>query len=461
MKNPLASIPSVEQILNHLSAYHTRIDRRFIKKLIQTEIAIISTKLIKNLPQDLHREKLLRKISDAVANQIEVLLQSSMKRAINATGVILHTGLGRAPLGSIDMQLLENYATYTNLEINRKNGKRGERLDHVEMLLKMLTGCERAVVVNNNAAAVLLALNTLARGKRKEIIISRGELIEIGGSFRLPDVMKNSGAKMIEVGTTNKTHLDDYKNAITEKTTAVMIAHPSNYQILGFAAKPQISEILDVAHQNNLPVVYDLGSGALLDLRPYGFGYEPVVETVLTMGIDIVTFSGDKLLGGPQAGIITGKKALLDKISKNSLLRALRCDKITLALLNHTLRKFLNPSTLAETNMTIALLTRSIEQQEIMARQIKENVRPDIPVNLEIVDDIGRVGSGAYPLAEIPARSIELSIKNWQPTYIARFLRMQDIPLFGYIRNNRFYLNMLTVFNKDRDVIITILNNIS
>ena len=461
MENPLANIPSIDQILSQLLTAQSHCDRKYIKILIQEEISRINVRIKKNKTAPMQRESIMKLVTDSVVAKIERLINSSLIKVINATGVVLHTGLGRAPLGAQDIQLLQAYTTYTNLELDLKSGKRGERLDHVEELLILLTGCQSAAVVNNNAAAVLLVLNTLTRGRAKEVIISRGEQIEIGGSFRLPDVMRNSGAKMIEIGTTNKTHLHDYAQAITEKTAAILIAHPSNYQILGFTAKANLSEIVTLAHRHGLPVIFDLGSGALINMQRYGYDQEPVVEDLHRIGVDILTFSGDKLLGGPQAGIITGKKDILTRIRKNSLLRALRCDKLTLSLLNHTLRKYLKSDTLTETNMTLNLLTRSLAVQKKMAGKIKKGLQDKRNIHCELIDDFGRVGSGAYPLAEIPACSLLLSIKSWSPAKIARCLRMQSVPIIGYIQNEAFHLNMLTVLDEDIDTIIKTLNNLS
>ncbi|NIW78562.1 MAG: L-seryl-tRNA(Sec) selenium transferase, partial [Calditrichae bacterium] len=251
------------------------------------------------------------------------ILNPSLKGVINATGIILHTNLGRAPIAkSAQKALLQSIENYNNLEIDLDTGERGERNQHVEELLCLLTGAEAAFVVNNNAAAVLLALNSLA--KRKEVPVSRGELVEIGGSYRMPDVMKASGVKMLEIGTTNKTHSKDYERAINPKTAAILKVHTSNYRIKGFVSEVSLAEIVELAHENNLPVIYDMGSGALIDLSKYGVKDEPLAKEIIKTGVDVVSFSGDKLLGGPQSGIILGKKKFIEKIKNNHLARALR-----------------------------------------------------------------------------------------------------------------------------------------
>lgn len=460
MENQLANIPPVDQILMKLQREQMRCERKYIKKLIQEEILIIHNRIKKDKTEILQRDDITTSILQAVTRKLDALTNPSLIRVINATGIVLHTGLGRAPLSNPDIKELQTIARYTNLEFNLTSGKRGERLDHVEDLLKLLTDCQAAVVVNNNAAAVLLVLNTLSRGRAKEVIISRGEQIEIGGSFRLPDVMRNSGAKMIEVGTTNKTHLADYAQAINEKTAAILVVHPSNYQVMGFTAKAALPELVDLAHRHALPVIFDLGSGVLIDMQQYGFDKEPVVEQMHQIGIDVITFSGDKLLGGPQAGIITGNRDILNKIRKNSLLRALRCDKITLALLNTTLRKYLKSETLQNTNVALSLLTRSVESQRKTAKKIDISMRNIKNMRCEIKEEFGRVGSGAYPLAEVPACTLVLKYKNWTPEKTAHYFRQQAIPIIGYIQNDTFRLNMLTISDEESEIIITTLKNL-
>ncbi len=302
MQSILAKIPSINDLINLLKNDHPHFSPPFLKTLIEETVSGIKSNPESFRLKEKTRQDITEHIRIEVGSNVKDLTSPSFKRIINGTGVILHTGLGRAPLGNQSIENLNSILGYTNLEINIDSGKRGERLDHIIPLLKLITGTEDAVIVNNNAAAVLLILNSIA--KRKEVIISRGELVEIGGSFRMAEVMKSSGAKMIEIGSTNKTHLKDYDSAISEKTAAIMLVHPSNFKIVGFTQKPDHAEIIRIARARNVPVIYDLGSGALIDLQKLGFEQEPVVRDVLDMGFDIVCFSGDKLLGGPQAGII-------------------------------------------------------------------------------------------------------------------------------------------------------------
>jgi L-seryl-tRNA(Ser) seleniumtransferase len=328
MNQAFKKIPSMDVLMKSLEQHYDRMDAVYVKYLLEDSVKDVKSRSEHFKLDQMSRNEISTVIIKKVEAKISSLLSPSFKHVINGTGVILHTGLGRAPLDPQLINQLREKSGYTNLEIDLSSGKRGERLEHISPLLQLITGAEDAVVVNNNAAAVFLILNSVTR--RKEVIISRGELVEIGGSFRMPEVMKQSGCKMIEVGSTNKTHLSDYTEAINDRTAAIMIVHPSNYKIVGFTQKPDIKDILDMAHKYNIPVIYDLGSGAFVNMQKYGFEYEPVVRDVVTMGFDLICFSGDKLLGGPQAGIIVGKKNLIKKIKKNHLLRILRCDKVIL-----------------------------------------------------------------------------------------------------------------------------------
>jgi L-seryl-tRNA(Ser) seleniumtransferase len=457
MNSIYSKIPSVSLLLEKLDNQRSKINAKYLKQLIEVTISEI-----KNYPQkydleNLSRDQLIELILKDVNLHLQALLSSSFRRVINATGVILHTGLGRAPLSKNDIKGIDALSGYTNLEINLSSGRRGERLDHVIPLLRILSSAEDAVVVNNNAAAVLLSLNSLA--KRRDVIVSRGELVEIGGSFRMPEVMKSSGAKMVEIGATNKTHLHDYQNAINERTAAIMLVHPSNYQIVGFTAKPEIKEIIELAHSNSIPILYDLGSGALVDFSRFGFDYEPVVSDVIAAGVDVVTFSGDKLLGGPQAGIIVGKQTYLKKIKRNHLLRALRCDKLILALLATNLQKYLHPPSLCQTNVTLSLFSRSVEEMTITAQEIVQRLT-HVGNSVKAVEAQGRAGSGAYPVYPIKSIALQLTIPNISAEKLARKLRLNDVPILGYIENDIFHLNLLTVTEGDSEIIVEALNQL-
>ena len=458
MTSTFAKIPSVNDLLENLNDQLDLIDAKYLKILIIDIISDIKTNPKKSGLEKKDRESITSEILTSVRNRVSELSSPPLKRVINATGVILHTGLGRAPLGQNILDSIGSISTYTNLEIQLDSGRRGQRLDHVAPLLRLLTGSDDAVVVNNNAAAVLLMLNTVAR--RKEIIVSRGELVEIGGSFRMPEVMKTSGAKMVEVGATNKTHLSDYEEAINEKTAAIMLVHPSNYKIVGFTAKPELKEIIKLAHGKNIPLLYDLGSGAFVDMQKFGFEYEPVVEDMVKLGIDLISFSGDKLLGGPQAGIIVGKNEWIRKIKHNHLLRALRCDKITLGIMTNVLNGYLHSGKVIDSNPTLNLFSRDINQQEKLVNELLSAIKITDQILLESVPASGKVGSGAYPVSRIPAIALKISGSKISAERIARQLRLHETPIFGYIENDVYFLNMLTVFQQDIPILATAVNKL-
>jgi L-seryl-tRNA(Ser) seleniumtransferase len=458
MTSIFSKIPSIDSLLILLDNHTQHIDNRFLKQLLENIIKDIKTHPSHYNLQEKTRDEITDLITDEIENQVNQLLSPSFRRVINGTGVILHTGLGRAPLGPQIIGQLDAISDFTNLEINLSDGKRGERLDHITPLLRLITGAEDAIVVNNNAAAVLLILSTLA--KRKEVIVSRGELVEIGGSFRLPEVMKNSGAKMVEVGSTNKTHLRDYTDAITDRTAAIMIVHPSNYKIMGFTEKPEATDILALAHGNDLPVIFDLGSGAFLDMQSFGFEYEPVVRDVMDLGFDVVSFSGDKLLGGPQAGIIVGKDKYLAQIRKNHMLRALRCDKIILSLLAIILKQYLHTESIIENNTTLQLFSRTKKQMRKLSENLLSAIEKQHHLYITVVDSEGRAGSGAYPIHSIPAIALQIDKKKYKANKIARLLRLADIPIFGYIQDDYYHLNFLTLMKEDIPHIAVSLNKI-
>jgi L-seryl-tRNA(Ser) seleniumtransferase len=459
MKEHLSKLPSVNRLLEILTDESKRINTIYLKKIVS---GILED--IKENPKSFQLDKKSRtQIEDYIIAQSKIrinkLLSPALKRVVNATGVILHTGLGRAPLGTQTVNELKHLAYYTNLEIDLETGKRGERLDHVTTLIKIITGAEDAVVVNNNAAAVLLSLNSLAR--KKEVLVSRGELVEIGGSFRMPEVMHTSLAKMIEIGSTNKTHLDDYISAISDKTAAIMLVHTSNFEIIGFTYKPALYEIVEVAHKHGLPIIYDLGSGALEDMKLFNLGSEPVVRDIIDADVDIVTFSGDKLLGGPQSGIIAGKLKYVKLIRQNHLLRALRCDKITLSLLNGILRDYLLPENLTQTNTTLQLFSRPKKTVSKLAHNLIAQLNESLKKSAHVINADGRVGSGAFPVFNIPTVAVQIEHPGFSANRMAYQLRHNDIPVIGTIDQDRLVLNFLAVYESDIDVISTALNKLT
>ena len=373
--------------------------------------------------------------------------QVQIKAVHNLTGTVLHTNLGRA-LWSEESQQAALAAMRQNvaLEYDLDEGRRSHRDNHISELLCRLTGAQAACVVNNNAAAVLLMLATFAQGK--EVIISRGELIEIGGAFRIPDIMAQAGCRLVEVGTTNRTHLNDYRNAINENTAFLMKVHSSNYQICGFTSAVSEAKLAELGREMNVPVITDLGSGALMDLSRYGLPKEPTVQEKVAQGVDLVSFSGDKLLGGVQAGIIVGKKAWIERLQAHPLKRVLRCDKVILAGLEATLRLYLNPEKLSERLPTLRLLTKSVEQLRADAERLKACLesRLNADFQLQIEDSLAQIGSGSQPMERIPSVAVTLSEKTPQKlsALSTRFKQLSQ-PIIGRMENGKLWLDLRSV----------------
>jgi L-seryl-tRNA(Ser) seleniumtransferase len=396
----------------------------------------------RSLPPDLSAGRIVGMIED----RLEKSGSPSLAPAINATGIIMHSGLGRAVLSESARAALTGVAAgYSTLALDPETGKRVSRDRHVEGLLRELTGAEAATAANNNAAATVLILNTLARGK--EVVVSRGQLVEIGGSFRMPDVMTTSGAVLREVGTTNKTHLRDYEAAIGEATGAILRVHHSNYRIVGFAGEPAIEELAALGRAHGVPVVDDLGSGALVDLSPYGLHPEPMVQASIKAGADIVCFSGDKLIGGPQCGLIVGKADWIQKIKKNPLARAFRCGKLSLAALEATLRLFLAPEKLAERHPIYRMLALTPDELGLRAKKLTASLRQLLPgsVALAVEDGESQVGSGAVPVETLPTKVLSVRSAGLPAEDLARRLRLLTPPVFARIHKDAVLLDFRTI----------------
>ena len=458
IQNLLSYVPQVNQILSHpkLQLFIDKFSHDLVVASIQQQTEKLREQIVKN-PNSLEISKqvLLETIAEKSVRQLEEKLKLSLRKAINATGIILHTGLGRAPLSEEARNNLKMITEgYCTLEIDLETGKRGERTKHVEELVCQLTGAEAACVVNNNAAAVLLTLNTICFGK--EAIISRGQLIEIGGSFRIPEVMAKSGATMVEVGTTNKTHLRDYENAISENTGLIFAVHPSNYRIKGFTAEVELQKLVSLGKNNSIPVAQDLGGGVLVDLRKYNLPYEPVARESVDAGVDIITFSGDKVLGGPQSGIIIGKKSYVDAIKSNPLMRALRCDKLIYATLEPTLKLYLQEKDLVNKNRVLNMLLEPLESLEKRADNIKSRLTTVDKSNvyIRIENTTVQTGSGTLPLEELPSKAITLQVIDTPTENLAKRFRMHEPPIIGYIRDDKLYLDIRTIFQEEEDVLI-------
>jgi L-seryl-tRNA(Ser) seleniumtransferase len=395
---------------------------------------------------------------EGVASQVVAYLLASFSPslgyAINATGTILHTGLGRALLSSCAGKAVQDAIRgYCTLAVDLDSGQRADRDSRLSALLRQLTGAEASTVVNNNAAATMLILNSLAEGK--EVIVSRGQLVEIGGSFRMPDVMKASGVILREVGTTNKTHLRDYRSAINENTGAILHVHQSNYRLVGFTAEPSIQELAEVALEHNLPLVDDIGSGALIDLSLFGLEAEPMVQDSISNGADVVCFSGDKLIGGPQSGIIVGKAALIQRIRKNPLARALRIGKMTVSALEATLRLFLDREKLCEQHPTYRMLSLSTEslEQRALATARKLDIGGMRGTDVRVVDGGSLVGSGSVPAQTLPTKLLSVKPGSVSAEALAQGLRHRTPPIFARIHQDAVLFDFRTIQPNEDDLI--------
>lgn len=395
---------------------------------------------------------------DGLAGRIAQRLKAegfSLRRVVNATGIVLHTNLGRAPLSPFAARRLNELSLgYSNLECDLESGKRGHRLSHIQALLCRLTNAEAGLVVNNNAACVLLMLSSLAQGR--EVIISRGELIEIGGSFRIPEVMAQAGVKLIEVGTTNKTRLSDYSGAISPQTAALMRVHPSNFRIVGFHQSVSTKELSDLAHEKGVLMLEDLGSGCLVPLGPYGLPNEPTVQETLRAGADVVCFSGDKLLGGPQAGISLGKRQWIEPMAKHPLMRALRVNKLILGALEATLLSYLDPKSAMKEIPTLAMLIANPKELNEKAKRLLDSIKLCFGNSFEagIVANEGRVGGGALPEAPLASYAVSLKAKGLKAEDLAKRLRLGTPSVQGIVREGQVLLDVRTIRPTEEDLVL-------
>jgi L-seryl-tRNA(Ser) seleniumtransferase len=385
---------------------------------------------------------------DSITSVVRRSTQSSLRRVINATGVVLHTNLGRAPLAEVAIRAIEEAASgFSNLEYDIETGERGSRYSHCVGLLRQLTGAEDALVVNNCAAAIVLSLNTLAQ--RKEVLVSRGELVEIGGSFRIPEIMARSGAKLVEVGTTNRTHDDDYRRAITPKTGAIVKVHRSNFTIEGFTSDVSVERLAFIAAEHGLPVIHDFGSGLMISLDAYGLTGEPTASTAIASGATLVLMSGDKLLGGPQAGIILGASNVVAKLRKNPFARAMRVDKLTLSALEATLRLYLEPERALKEIPVLSMLSESAAEIESRAHALARTLS-DGGVSVEVAATKASVGGGAFPIAEIPSAALVL---EGNATELEEKLRSADPPVIGRIADGKLVLDLRAVLAREHAIL--------
>ncbi|MBM7624357.1 L-seryl-tRNA(Sec) selenium transferase [Sporohalobacter salinus] len=450
MEKYLRQIPAVDKILQQepIEELAAQYSRETIVDIIRRVNEELREEILSgDLSDDF--EVSVKRVVKLALDKADEWLSPSLQAVINGTGVVIHTNLGRSLLTEAAQErLVEVAQNYSTLEIDVETGDRGSRYEHVTELLTYLTGAEDSLVVNNNAGAVLLALSTLAEGK--EVIISRGQLVEIGGSFRVPDVMKQSGAELIEVGTTNKTHLKDYRAAINEKTGLLLDVHTSNYRIVGFAEQVALEELVELGAENDIPVLNDLGSGTLIDFGQYGFSPEPTVQDNINAGADVVTFSGDKLLGGPQAGIIVGKEEYIQQIKENPLNRALRVDKFTLAALEETLRLYLDSETAVKKVPTLQLLTLDSEVLKDRADRLASKLDELAGLEVEVDPGSSQVGGGAFPNEDLPTFLVKVSVSHLTANEVGNRLRECNPPLFTRIQNEKIIIDPRTI--KDEEI---------
>ena len=458
----LSKLPSVDEVLGNknISEILNEYPRNLVLECIRDTIDL-KRKFILSKKDDLSNIDInFASIVDDSISRVRIKYELSLKKVINGTGVVIHTNLGRSLLSeSIKDDLLNTAFRYSNLEYDIEYGERGSRYSHLTETIKKLTNAEDVLIVNNNAAAVLLVLSTLA--KDKEAIVSRGELVEVGGSFRIPSIMELSGAKLVDVGATNKTHLNDYEEAISEETSVLMKVHTSNYKILGFTESVEISELKKLGDKYNIPVIEDLGSGVFIDLSKYGLSYEPTVMDSLKQGADIVTFSGDKMLGGPQAGIIIGKKEYIEKMKKNQLTRALRVDKLTICALEATLRMYLDENKAVKEIPTLRMLTYSMCDLEAKANNLYSKIiEKNIDAAVSIEDGLSQVGGGSMPLETIKSKVLAIVPNKINVSTLEKRLRLSSSHIIGRVYNDKYMLDIRTIFEDEFNVIAKELKNV-
>jgi L-seryl-tRNA(Ser) seleniumtransferase len=445
----LRSAPVVALLLNH--------QRDLVTDAVAATLRTVREQIVHasadtELSLDLDPEELGARVRD----RINDCMRPSLRRVVNATGVVLHTNMGRAPLAEEALAQIMNVASrYNNLELDLATGERGTRYSHVEQLVCRLTSAEAAMVVNNNAGAVLLILSALCRDR--EVVVSRGELVEIGGSFRVPDVMLQGGARLVEVGTTNKTHKDDYEGAITAHTGAILKVHSSNFKIVGFTSAPTIAELAELAQRRGVPLLVDWGSGVMLDLERFGLAHESTMPELIDQGADLVTFSGDKLLGGPQAGFIVGRRSLVDRCRKHPLTRALRIDKLSLAALEATLKLYLDPEKAIARIPTLRALARTKDELRPIAERLARVLQSSLPdATIEVCDGFSQAGGGSLPGVEIP--TVLVAARTMEPVHkLELSLRKHDPPVMVRVHNGQLLFDPRALWPEDIDVIASAL----
>lgn len=452
-KHLLRELPSVDEISRNqeVEVLSQNLDQEYLTEIIREEIGNIRALILKDAYE--YDEINLQNLTDNIKNRLNSDFDFGLKKVINGTGVVLHTNLGRAPMSKTIKEQFDNILYgYCNLEYDIEKGARGSRHDHLKELILKLTGAEDVIVVNNNAAAVMLVLSTMC--KNKEVIVSRGELVEIGGSFRIPKVMEHSGAFLKEVGSTNKTHLEDYEEEINENTAALMKVHTSNFKMMGFTEAVSIKDLRPLADKHSIPVIDDLGSGVFIDLRKYGLDYEPTILDSLEQGSDVVTFSGDKLMGGPQCGVIVGKKKYIDMMKKNNLLRALRVDKMTISALAMTLSLYLDMENIEKNVPVLSMLSQKPEELRVKAQRLLSAIDFDVQkADICVEATKSQVGGGSLPAQYMDTYAIAIRPHSISLNDLEQQMRLTEPHIVGRIANETYYIDARTVFEDEMQTV--------
>lgn len=453
-------IPKVDQILE--DEVIKNLLEKNSKNLVMESIHEELNNIRMNISNGCDKSLISNKIENLIENIQKNLLNKkifSLRKVINASGVVIHTNLGRSVLNDEILENVKNISVgYSNLEYDLEKGERGSRYSHLSEIIKKITGAEDCMVVNNNAAAVMLILSTMAKGKN--VITSRSELVEIGGSFRIPDVCRESGAELKEIGTTNKTHLSDYENAIDENTAALFKVHQSNFKILGFTESVSSFELNSLKEKYNIPIIEDLGSGVLIDLSKYGLSHEPTVQECIKNGVDVVSFSGDKLLGGVQAGIIVGKKEYIEKMKKNQLTRALRVGKFTLSALEAVFSYYIDEELAISKIPTLNMLTIKIDELYSKAQKFIEYLGSNNEFSYEIIDIDSEVGAGSLPTQKLPSKAVKVISKSFTENELEEKLRNNKIPIIARIHKGNLIFDIRTIFENEFCIIKDALNSL-
>ncbi|MGD8336031.1 MAG: L-seryl-tRNA(Sec) selenium transferase [Desulfobacterales bacterium] len=455
-KEGLRNLPAVDHVLelSKSDPFFAEIPRSVLIRSIRSVLDNRRRQIIEQDPANIDDLLADSSVVTGVKDLVRQAQSLNLRETVNATGIVIHTNLGRSLLAETAIEHLGTVGRrYSNLEFDLSTGRRGSRYASVEDLICEISGAESAMVVNNCAGAVLLALETMAAGKK--VIVSRGELVEIGGSFRIPDVMAKSGGVLCEVGTTNRTHLHDYENAVDEQTALLLKVHKSNYSVVGFSTEVSLKELVALGQKHQVPVMEDLGSGTFIDFSRYGLLKEPTVQESVSAGVDIITFSGDKLLGGPQAGLVVGKKACIDRIKRNPITRALRIDKLTLAALESTLRLYRDEGMAVQAIPTLRMMLQPITTLEEKAGRLKKMLESAERIRLTVasLDLVSRPGGGSLPLLELPSKGLGIRIDGLSANAIEKSLRLNSPPIIGRIEDDLYTMDMRTLQDDELETI--------